>query len=206
MRLTLFLIILFFSNMFSAFNVTAFHQKLIPDHSKVQFAGNQGFLSGGFGYSFHILRIEREIAIMYGYLPEEFSGSDIHIFSLKNTTLFNVYELPKYLKLKCSLNLSIIYTLANNTFTILPDYYPEGYYVSNSFHFQPSIGLTANFISKHNTVLKNISIYTELGILEQNLYHIIKTGRVNIFDRLNMSLGIRYSIKERLSNKNLKDT
>ena len=49
-------------------NARSFYSIFIPDDILMQFAGNQGMLSVGFGYSYEISKRNRTTAFMYGYL------------------------------------------------------------------------------------------------------------------------------------------
>ncbi|MFA7124393.1 MAG: hypothetical protein WC212_10145 [Candidatus Delongbacteria bacterium] len=178
-------------------NARSFYSKFIPDDILMQFAGNQGMLSVGFGYSYEISKRNRTTAFMYGYLPEHIAGTDIHIVCLKQgTEIFN-FEIEEYF-ISSSINLTTIMSLTDNTFITWPDHYPQGYYPSNAFHIQPSISFSTKLNSDSHSELCNVLIYSEIGILDQRLYHIIKTGRVKILDSINLSLGFKYNFNSEI--------
>lgn len=166
-----------------------FYKKLIPDSFVSQFAGNQGVMSAGFGYFYEIYKKERTTKIMYGFYPECLAGTDIHIISLKKGTCFYQKKTDKF-TVKGSVNLTAIMSLTDNTYIFWPDHYPEGYYPSNAFHMQPSVSISTQINTDSGSEFNNISIYSELGILDHHLHHIIKTGRINILDTINISLGL----------------
>ncbi len=173
----------------------SFFSKLIPDHIVTQFAGNQGIISSGIGYSHELFKRETNTKIMYGFMPESIAGTDIHIFCLKRSTCINEYKLGA-LSVKTSLKLSVLLSITENTYISWPEHFPEGYYFPNAFHLQPSLGFSFNFNPSSNINLNNVWIYTDLGILDMHLYHSIKTDRINILGNINLSLGLVYYLQD----------
>ncbi len=100
---------------------------LIPDYTKLQFAGGIGFLSLGLGYTFFKQKLD--ISFFYGYVPESFSVNELHSISLQSTF--------KFFSIKTKHNIEILplnigwfahHTFGDEYWIKLPDNYPDGYY------------------------------------------------------------------------------
>lgn len=178
---------------YSGLNGDFQNSRFYPDHAKIQFAGNQGFLSIGPGWLFFKERVE--IDLMYGYLPEQFAGTDIHSITIKRTAIvFNTQPNNRW-EAQATMDLSTIYTKTRNTHIIWPDYYPAGYYLPNAIHHQLSVGVRIGYNRIKNSLSRKVSFYTELGILDDHLKHHLKTGRGDIASDLNFACGVRFNLK-----------
>ncbi len=200
----LFLLFLF-NLIISASDFKQVFKNLTPDQMPLQFAGNQGVISMGFGYSYTMFKRNRTTDLMYGYIPENISGTDLHIFTLKNTIKHDFCKLRDTIIIVATFNLNTICTISHNTHLMWPDHYPDGYYFTNAFHLQPSIGLEIKMHQDNHTNISKLSFYSELGILDQHTYHYIKTGRVSLLNSINLSLGCIYSFKNNATEIGGKD-
>lgn len=88
--------------------------KIIPDHIKLQYAGNIGILSTGIGYSFFDNKIQSDL--FYGYIPEFIGGANIHTISNKNTLRLIQFPFINNISIANSIGFSINYSSTNNTF------------------------------------------------------------------------------------------
>jgi len=176
------------------------NSRFYPDHAKIQFAGNQGFLSAGPGWQFFKGRFECDI--MYGYMPEHFSGCEIHSITIKRSAiLLNMHPRNRW-ELQAVLDLSTIYSKTHNTYLVWPGYYPSGYYLPNAIHHQLCFGLRVDYNSPDNPLSHKISLYAEAGILDDHLRHHLKTGRGEIVEDINLAFGVRFSLKDGLNALN----
>jgi len=160
----------------------------IPDYSKVQFAGNIGYVSVGLGYQFFNNHLCTEL--LYGYVPVSISEADeIHIITIKNT-------FPIFTKKVSNFTLSPItgftasFETGNNSFLKLPDKYPDGYYGTNAFHFTLFIGASVhkNFIN--SKIINGVDLYFELGTVESYLWYAITSKEVSINEIFSSAIGI----------------
>lgn len=100
---------------------------IIPDHLTVQFAGEIGFLSAGFGYRFAQGKIRLDL--LYGWVPASIGGDDLYALTGKVTLA------PWQLSLGDRWRLEPIHAAVQGTrsfgsqyFTLQPSRYPRGYY------------------------------------------------------------------------------
>lgn len=164
---------------------------LRPDHAKLQFAGNIGFLSGGAGYAF--AKQKGEVDLMLGYLPESIGGVDIITLTLKagyypwqvNLSDSYTYE-PVYAGAYLS------YSFGSEYYTTLPEQYPSGYYWwPTSLRGGLYIG---GRLSKDVILGKidQVGLYYELGTYDLKLVSVLENlYYFSITDALDLAVGIR---------------
>jgi hypothetical protein len=108
------------------------------DYAKVQFAGNIGFFSVGFGYQFLNNQLYSEL--LYDYVPASISKAEkIHTITIKNAFPIFTKKINK-ITLSPITGFTVSYETGNNSFLKLPDKYPKGYYSTNAFHTTLFIG------------------------------------------------------------------
>jgi hypothetical protein len=168
--------------------------KFRPEHLKMQLAGNQGLVSLGPGYNFLDHRFE--IDLMYGYTPESIGGCDIHSFSIKRSVLFLQGKPRNRWDLQVSAGITTIYTVSQNTYLVFPDHYPDGYYSPNIIHNQLFLGLRVDYNSPDNPLSQKISVYYEVGMLDDHLDYLINTKRGNAGDKVNLALGMTIDLRK----------
>jgi hypothetical protein len=153
------LIVLFFASSAFAQDSTSVKVKswYIPDYATVQFAGNIGFFSVGIGYQLFNDHLYSEL--LYGYVPPAISKAEqIHTITLKNT-------FPLYTKKFSTFSLSPIagltasYETGNNSFVVLPDKYPKGYYYPNAFHLTLFVGAKVHKDFTNQQIIKGADFY-----------------------------------------------
>lgn len=187
---TLFVALLFFHNAFSQ-DSTLIKDKIkpfIPDYVKTQFAGNIGFLSVGVGYQF--LKNHLYTELLYGYVPASISkAKPIHTITIKNTfpilsKNFNTIALSPIAGFTTSLE------TGKNSFVILPDKYPKGYYLPNAFHLTFFIGASVHKDFVNFKLIKGADLYFELSTVETYLWYAIKSKDVKLNDIVSSAIGI----------------
>ncbi len=185
---TLFVALLFFSNAFAQDSTIKKKSWYLPDYGKIQFAGNIGFFSVGFGYQFLNNRLYSEL--LYGYVPESISKAEkIHTITIKNTFPILNKEI-KTIILSPITGFTASLETGNNSFLILPDKYPKGYYSTNAFHFTLFIGAKVhkNFIN--SKTIKGSDLYFELGTVDTYLWYAILSKEVKINQIFSSAIGI----------------
>jgi hypothetical protein len=159
-----------------------------PDYTKLQYAGNIGFMSIGAGYTWW-----REVAqtdLIYGYVPESKGNATIHTFTLKNTfglykfNLFNTYNISPIL------GFSVSFEPGQNSFGRLPEKYPDGYYGRSCFYACLNLGLKTKFEFSEDRHFSSMEIYSELNtVADYEFYNVIaKEDRSNII--YSLALGV----------------
>lgn len=171
-----------------------FIHKIQPDHIKIQFAGNIGVFSTGIGYSFFSNKIQSDL--LYGLVPASIGGEDIHTIANKNTFKIFQHSIVKNLSLIHSIGFSLNYSITNNTFLSLPEYYPDGYYAINAIRFAPLFSCNFIYINENFKLFNNINIYFEISTLDNYLWYYIKeTEAIGFSDIWNLAIGINYLLK-----------
>ena len=188
-----FVALLFFSNTFAQDAILiqdkakekAWHE---PDYAKMQFAGNLGLLSVGVGYQLFNKVLYTEL--LYGYVPVSISkANEIHLISIKNT-------FPLYRKKIGNYTVSPIagftgsLETGNNSFLVLPDKYPKGYYVSSAIHFTLFIGVLVHKGFGISKRIKGIDFYYELGTVETYLWSAITSKVIGLNAIFSTAIGI----------------
>jgi len=159
----------------------------VPDYAKLQFAGNIGFLSFGIGYELFNNRLQSDI--LYGYVPYSIGGATIHTISQKNTFVLYEYERSRYI-ISPTAGFSTNFETGNNSFLILPDKYPKGYYVSNAIHFTLFIGGKIHKTLAQQSKIKGLDFYVELGTVDNYLWYKILSKEVKMKDISSLALGM----------------
>lgn len=162
----------------------------IPDHLKVQYAGNIGFMSIGAGYN---VNKRYEPTLYFGLLNETLGDSytTVTTVSLKNS--FKLFSRPVWNHFYPKIGLSVNWGHTNNTFNKLPEHYPNKYYFQNKVHLAPFIGgeWQQSIKDKH---LKAIGLYVEMATLDAYLLECIRTRYVSITDIWNIAVGASFYI------------
>ena len=163
----------------------------MPDYAKLQFAGNIGFFSIGIGYTFFNGLLASDL--LYGYVPEFIANTKIHTITKKNTFSFLNKNIKNYI-LSPITGFTISYETGNNSFLLLPDRYPEGYYFTNAFHSTFFLGgkIHKNFDPKSK--IKGIDFYIELGTVDLYLYYFFLSKELKIYDIFSLALGVNIHI------------
>lgn len=162
----------------------------IPDYAKIQFSGNLGLLSAGLGYEVFSNILYSEL--LYGFVPKSVSNAEnIHLISIKNT-------FPIFTKAIGGFTLSPIagFTASletgNNSFLVLPDKYPKGYYVPSAIHFTLFVGTQVHKEFKNHKIFKGADFYLEFGTIETYLFFALKSKEVTFNDVFSPAIGINF--------------
>lgn len=112
----------------------------VPDHGKLQLAGQIGFLSPGIGYELAGRRIHLDL--LFGWVPEAVAGDDIYPLTGKLTYApwsLNAGSRWRVEPMRAALQLT--YTFGSQYFTRLSDRYPSGYYdLPSAWHTGVALG------------------------------------------------------------------
>jgi hypothetical protein len=154
---------------------------------KTQYAGNLGLVSAGIGKEFSKVF---SMDLSYGYLPKFINGARVHTFSAKTAFLIKRFTIAG-IEPAIHLGASINYAITQNTFLRYPAYYPEGYYLPNALHLCPFIRVGAG-IPRKDKKYDKISIYSEIGTVEYEIYNAIRDKGVKFYEIWNICLGLSF--------------
>ena len=159
----------------------------LPDFVKVQFAGNVGFFSVGFGYS--VLRHRLYTELLYGYVPASISkAKDIHTITQKNT--FHFFDVSFHgITVSPLIGFTYIFETGNSSFVTLPDKYPENYYRTNAFHFTFYTGARIS-MKLRGQMIKRVDLYCEAGTVDTYLGYALMSKEVRLHQITSLALGI----------------
>lgn len=112
----------------------------VPDHAKLQLAGNVGFLSPGVGYQVAGRRIHLDVLL--GWVPESIGGDDIYSVTGKVTYApFRLRAAGRWRVEPVRTALQVTYTMGSQYFTRSPSRYPSGYYdLPTAWHTGIAVG------------------------------------------------------------------
>ncbi len=166
---------------------------LIPDHTKLQFAGNIGFLSSGFGYSYS--KDKAELDLIYGYVPKTFGGP-LHSVTLKNTWIpFRPIDPGKGFSFDWfTVGIPVTYTFGSQFFFLAPkDQYPARYYdYSSALRLGLFVGGRANYEIQNNGYFNSVGMFYEFGTYDLLLHnYIFNIGTTRFVDIFNLALGVK---------------
>lgn len=163
----------------------------LPDHYKLQYAGNIGFLALGAGYN---IRGRYEPTLMVGLLNYTFGNSNVTVTTIAIKNSFNMFkkQLPDNISLRSGISVNWGHT--HNTFNKLPAHYSDKYYFQNKIHLAPFVGgeYKIKFRDKN---LKAGGLYFEFSTLDAYLLECVRTKYVKFGDIVNLALGITIYIK-----------
>ncbi len=163
----------------------------IPGQYKLQFAGEIGFMSVGFGYE---ITPRYQPALFIGYVGENFGGSKKSVVTVSLKNSFYLTKAPIMDFFNPYLGISINWGNTHNTFKALPDYYPEKYYFQNKIHFAPFVGGELKF-DIDRPYFNGWGIYAELLTFDAYLLEAIRTKYVKPHMALSMAIGITFYLK-----------
>lgn len=159
---------------------------------KVQYAGNIGLVSVGLGKEFCNDKLSFDLN--YGYLPESVNGVRVHTFALKPALMVKKFNLSGFMS-HCYIGASFNYGITANTYLRYPDYYPKGYYYTNALHVNPFLGMGIR-LTPLKKKLGKISVYTELGTIDYEIWQAIKNKEINLVEIWNLCFGLAFQFRE----------
>lgn len=170
------------------------HRKwYLPDHLKLQFAGNIGFLSGGPGYTSRNQTLETDL--LFGFLPQKFGGDALITTTLKTTYspwrigLRNDYYIRPF-----SIGAYLSYTFGPQFDTKWPSYYPAGYYWwATAIRPGAYIGGKAGRTVVINNRRRSLELYYELGTYDLLVISYVQNKSfLRLHDIVSLSLGVKF--------------
>lgn len=158
---------------------------------KIQYAGNMGLFSVGYGKS--LLKANVTVDINYGYLPPFINGASVHTIALKPAFHFNVAAIGKT-STGVYTGASLNYSIASKTYLKYPDYFPKNYYNPNAIHINPFIGARIGFPVNFKRT-SYCSLYSELGTVDYQMKLAFSNKQIRMADVVNLCFGVVIVVK-----------
>ena len=167
---------------------------LIPTHNKIQFAGNMGLLSIGFGWDYGH-RNQWETDLLFGYLPKHDSKRSKMTFTVKQNYIPWSYPMSPRFSLEpltCGLYVN---TMFGDEFWVKePERYPEGYYGFSSkirFHIFVGQRFTFNIDPKRRFFSKELTLFYEISTCDLYMVSAFTNKYLKPQDYLCLSFGLK---------------
>ncbi len=171
--------------------------RFVPDVVSVQYAGNMGLASLGFGYQ---SKSEKSSAyFIYGYLPKSEHGVEVKTIAVKGLLATSQRHPFKGVTTSNYAGLNLIFARTTNTHVIWPDHYPDGYYPQNAIHLAPVVGGKLNFDVKGSKYIDKAGFFVEVGTLGYYFWDYVKTSNERVMrfsDIWNVSAGFTISLNK----------
>ncbi|MDB5196844.1 MAG: hypothetical protein JWP88_1215 [Flaviaesturariibacter sp.] len=169
---------------------------LQPDHAKLQFAGNIGFLSLAAGYANRKQSLEGEL--FYGYVPRPISSTPLHNAGVKIDWLPFHIDLTKRAQLK-PLMIGALgsYTFRSNRFRGGEEQEPFTYYDHpGAVHAGVFLGSQFNCDLGREHGVKRIGVYYELVSFDTDILNYIGNKKaLGLDDIVSLGIGIRIAFQ-----------
>lgn len=160
----------------------------IPDHAKVQLAGNIGFLSPGAGYS--LARGRLELDLFLGWVPEAVGGRDIWSVTGKLTWLPWTTGARGWTFQPLTTAVQLTNTFGEDFFIREPAGFPRGYHMlPTALRAGLAVGGTARAPWRG---LGRASFYYELVAVDVMLaFWVANRSALDLDDVVSLALGVR---------------
>lgn len=168
---------------------------LVPTYSKLQFAGNMGLLSAGFGWDYG-KHNQWETDLLFGYLPKYDSDRAKVTMTLKQNYIpwnITLGEGPfSFEPLTCGLYFNTVF--GDEFWVSEPDRYPSGYYgFSSKVRTHIFLGQRITFEIPRNKryMAKSITFFYELSSCDLYIVSAFSNGYLRMRDYLSLSFGLK---------------
>ena len=172
-------------------------EKLIPTHTKIQFAGNMGLLSFGTGWDYG-KKNQWETDIFLGFIPKYQSKRTKITMTLKQNYMPWSLELGKGFStepLSCGLYFNTVF--GDQFWVHEPDRYPKGSYDFSSrirSHIFLGQRLTYDIDPQRRYTAKSVTVFYELSTCDFHLISAVTNRYLRPKDYLSLSFGIKLQL------------
>lgn len=172
-------------------------ERLIPTHSKIQFAGNMGVVSLGTGWDYG-KQNQWETDLMIGFVPKFSSDKAKVTLTLKENYMPWSVPLNKrfsFEPLSCGLYVNTVF--GGDFWVKEPERYPKGYYGFSTkirFHLYLGQRITYQIAPKHRVTAKSITFYYEVSTCDLYLISAFTNKYLKPYDFLSLSLGVKLQL------------
>ena len=172
-------------------------EKLIPTHTKVQFAGNMGLLSFGTGWDYG-KKNQWETDVFLGFIPKYDSKRTKVTMTLKQNYMPWSLNLGRGFStepLTCGIYFNTVF--GNEFWVHEPDRYPKGYYgfsskISSHIYFGQR--LTYDIDPQRRYTAKSITFFYELSTCDLYLISAATNSYLRPRDYLSLSFGLKLQL------------
>lgn len=170
-------------------------ERIIPTHSKIQFAGNMGLLSFGTGWDYG-KHNQWETDILLGFLPKYSSKKAKLTMTLKQNYMPWSIDLGKGFSTEpfaCGLYLNTVF--GDQFWVNEPDRYPKGYYGFSSrvrIHIYMGQRLTYDIAPRYRFFAKSVTFFYELSTCDLYLISAVTNSYLKPRDYLSLSFGLKF--------------
>jgi hypothetical protein len=162
-----------------------------PDQAKLQLAGSIGFLSPGVGWGWLDRRLEADL--FFGWVPPPLGGE--HIFSLTSKLTLRPFRVTwgAWELRPVTAALQLTYTFGDDYWVLLPDDYPDGYYVlPTALRSGLAIGTD---VGRPLWGFERVGAYAELVVIDTALKLWADNRRaLDLTDVVTLALGVRVEL------------
>ena len=172
-------------------------EKLIPTHTKVQFAGNMGLLSFGTGWDYG-KKNQWETDVFLGFIPKYDSKRTKVTMTLKQNYMPWSLNLGRGFStepLTCGIYFNTVF--GNEFWVHEPDRYPKGYYGFSSkirSHIFLGQRLTYDIDPQRRYTAKSITVFYELSTCDLYLISAATNSYLRPRDYLSLSFGLKLQL------------
>lgn len=170
---------------------------LIPTHSKLQFYGDIGLISVGFGWDYG-KHAQWETDILFGIIPKYNSNATKITMTLKQTYIpWSIY-LGKNFSVEpliCGLYLNTVFS--DDFWTHEPDRYPDSYYGFSTrirIHIFAGQSFTYDIPHDKRLLIKAISAFYEISSCDLYIVSACTNSYLKPKDYLRLSFGLKFQI------------
>ena len=171
---------------------------LVPTYSKLQFAGNMGLLSVGFGWDYG-KHNQWETHLLFGYLPKADSDRGKLTMTLKQTFLPWSFSFGKGWMLEplsCGIYFNTVF--GSEFWGNQPSRYPDKYYepLNTEVRINAFLGqrITLNIPENKRKFVKSVSAFYEVSTCDLYLRLAVMERKVSVWDILGLSVGVKFQI------------
>ena len=171
--------------------------RIIPTHNILQFAGNMGLVSLGFGWDYGC-RGQWETAVLLGYVPRNDGEKSYATFTLKETFIpwsISLGEKVAFEPLSAGLYLNSI--LSRDFWVREPDKYPYGYYgFSTKMRLNLFVGegITLYTPSHKESAIRSVTLFYEFGATDLYVISSATNKYLGFWDLFGLSFGIKVKL------------
>jgi hypothetical protein len=159
----------------------------LPDHLKVQLAGNVGFLSPGLGYAFLDGLLESDLFL--GWVPRAVGGTDVLSVTAKLTARPFTVDLREIEWRPLALAAQLTYTFGDQYFVRPPSRFPGDYY---DFPTAIRTGIAVGTAADVAVGTHRVGAYVELVAMDVMLKAWAENGRtLGPRDVFSVAVGLR---------------
>ncbi|MDL2231372.1 hypothetical protein LJB85_01375 [Porphyromonadaceae bacterium OttesenSCG-928-L07] len=168
--------------------------KLIPTHTKLQYAGAMGLISAGIGWD-HGTKGRWETDLFLGYLPK-FDGDEGHVtITLKENYIPWCIDIPKssFQFEPFTISLYINKIFGDKFWTKEPDKYPTKYYnVATNLRFNIAFGQRVNLKLKPLSLSDELTLFYEVGTNDLYVVSYFTNNYLSVTDIFSLSIGLKF--------------